>query len=190
MTQASPTNRDWIASELAKDVNAKRALAADARTRAASPPESSLGVVYHEIAAADERNAAAVETIAVRYGHDPSHDVGGGIGAALGRFRDRAGEIGAGAMGLLSRDLEATADAIHRHTAWVHAFGALGDAESARELAAVLAEEQTHRQALQQGLCRLVEQKARGGEAPEVAGQNNAPPARARPGPAPSVARR
>ena len=45
---------------------------------------------------------------------------------------------------------------IHWCTAWVHAFEALGDAESARELAAVLTEEKAHRDALQEGLNRLV----------------------------------
>lgn len=176
MSQVSTTNRGWIAAELAKDVVAGRSLAADARARAASPPEPALGVVYHEIAAAAERHAAAVETIAVRYGHDPSHAAGGGIAAAFGRLRDRAGEIGAGAPSLVRQDLEATAAAIHRHTAWVHALGALGDVQGARELAAILADELTHREAFQQSLCRLVEQRARGEEAPEVAAGRPVPP--------------
>ena len=54
------------------------------------------------------------------------------------------------------------AQSVHWHSAWVHTFGAIGETESARELTAVLAEEQTHRDALQQGLNRMVEQRARG----------------------------
>jgi hypothetical protein len=64
----------------------------------------------------------------------------------------------------LSQDLTAKARSIHWHTAWVHAFGVIGDAESVRELSALLTEEQAHRDALQQGLNRMVEQRARGGD--------------------------
>lgn len=168
MTPPTSTARAWVATELAKDIEAGLRRAADARTRVESPPEPALGVVYHEIAEAAARHAAAVETIAVRYGYTPSHGVGGGIGAALGRLRDRAGEIGSSPLALVSRDLEATADAIHRHTAWVGAFEALGDLESTRELKAVLGEEKTHREALQQSLGRLVLLGARGDEPAEV----------------------
>jgi hypothetical protein len=166
MTNDSSIDRAWIASEFAKDVDAERSLAADALVRADSPPEPSMSVIYHEIAADVERHAAVVETIAVRYGHTPPRGVGAGIGAILGRIKDRVGELGSIALSRLSGDLAAKADAIHRHTAWVHTLTALGDAESARELAAVVAEEQTHRDALLESFGRLVEQAARGASGP------------------------
>ncbi len=60
--------------------------------------------------------------------------------------------------------LKPLAQSVHWHAAWVHAFEAIGDSESARELSAVLAEEQAHRDALQQGLNRVAEQHARGAD--------------------------
>ena len=56
----------------------------------------------------------------------------------------------------VEHDLSAKASAIHWCTAWVHTFQSIGDAESARELAAVLAEEKAHHDALQEGLNRMV----------------------------------
>lgn len=167
MAPTSATDRDWIGAEFAKGVDTERSLAANAKARAESPPDPTLGVLYHEIAAADERHVATVETIATRYGHTPSRSMSGGVGETLGRLRDRVVGMGASALDCLSHDLAAKADAIHWHTAWVHAFESVGDPESARELAAVLTEEQTHREALQQGFNRLVEQHARG-EAPSA----------------------
>jgi hypothetical protein len=154
--------RAWIASEFAKGIDAERSLAADARARADTPPDPSLGVLYHQIAEADERHASIVETIAARYGHTPSRSPGGGIGAMLLHLKERAGELGSTALERLDWDLTAKAHSVHWYTAWVSAFGAIGDAESARELAAVLAEEQAHRDALQEGLNRMVERGARG----------------------------
>ena len=162
MATASPVNRTWIASELVKLVAIERALADGARARADSPPDPSLGVVYGEIAAADERHVAAIETIATRYGHTPTLGVGGGVGEALGRLKEKVGELGSGPLDRLARDLAAKAEATHWLVAWVGTLQALGDDASAREVAAVLAEEQRHRDALQAGLNRLVEAVARG----------------------------
>ena len=66
--------------------------------------------------------------------------------------------MGATPMEQVAHDLAIKANAIHWYTAWIHAFQALGDAESARELSAVLTEEVAHRDALQLGLNRMVEQ--------------------------------
>ncbi len=161
MAQAA-SDRAWIASELMKGVDAERSLAADAKARAESPPDAALSVLYHEIAAADERHATTLETIAARYGQTPSSSTGGGIGRALGELKDKLVELGSDALDQLRQDLTAKAQSVHWHTAWVHAFGALGDTASAEDLSAVLAEEQAHRDALQQGLNRVVEQHARG----------------------------
>jgi hypothetical protein len=164
MAQASSIDRGWIASELVKGIDAERSLASDAEARADSPPDAALSVLYHQIAAADERHATVVETIAARYGHTPVPSPGGGIGRALGHLKDKFVEMSSGALDQLSQDLTAKARSIHWHTAWVHAFGAIGDAESARELSSVLTEEQAHRDALQQGLNRMIEQHARGAD--------------------------
>ena len=93
-----------------------------------------LSVLYHEIAAADERHAAIVEKIAVRYGHTPSPTSGGGIGQALGHLRDKFVGLGSDGLDQLMLDVTAKAQSVHWHAAWVHAFGAIGDSESAREL--------------------------------------------------------
>jgi hypothetical protein len=81
MAQTPSMDRAWISSELVKGIEAERSLAADARSRADSPPDPALSVLYHEIAEADDRHAAIVEAIAVRYGHTPSKSAGGGIGS-------------------------------------------------------------------------------------------------------------
>ena len=154
--------RDWIATEFSKGIDAEQALVDEARARSDSPPDPALQVLYHEIAAADERHRGVVETIATRYGHTPTHSVAGGIGETLGRLKDKVGEIGSTPLQRVSHDLAAKANAIHWYTAWVAAFQAIGDAESARELAAVLTEEKAHRDALQEGLNRMVTQGASG----------------------------
>jgi len=46
----------------------------------------------------------------------------------------------------------------------VHASQAIGDAESARELLAVVTEKKSHRDALQEGLNRLVAARAQGAD--------------------------
>lgn len=159
------TNRAWIAAEFSKGIAAEQQLASEAQARAESPPDTALGVLYHEIAAADERHRGIVETIATRYGHTPSRGgVGGGIGGTISRLKDKVSELGATPHNLVAADLAAKANAIHWTTAWVHTFEAIGDGESARELAAILTEEAAHRDALQEALNRLV---ARGAQAEE-----------------------
>jgi hypothetical protein len=162
MATATTIDRAWIASQFTKGIDAERSLAAGARARAESPPDAAMVVLYNEIAAADDRHAGVVETIAVRYGHTPSRTAGGGLGEALGTLRDRVSEMGATPLDRLAHDLAAKADSVHWYTAWVNAFASLGDAESSRELAAVLAEEQAHLEALQASLNRMVERGARG----------------------------
>ncbi|HWE37588.1 MAG TPA: DUF892 family protein [Isosphaeraceae bacterium] len=156
--------RDWIDAEFSRGIDAERGMAEEARARGESPPDPALGVLYHEIAAADERHQAIVETIATRYGHTPSRTTGGGIGETIARLKNKVAHSVSGADALhdLAGDLAAKANAIHWYVAWSAAFAALGDAESARELSAVLTEEQAHRDALQQWLNRLVERGARG----------------------------
>jgi hypothetical protein len=160
MATTPSINRTWIAAEFSKGIDAEQMLMDEAKARAESPPDPSLGVLYHEIAAADERHRAIVETIATRYGHTPSRSVTGGLGETLGRLKDKVGEIGATPLQRVSHDLMAKANAIHWCTAWIQAFQAIGDAESSRELAAVLTEEKAHRDALQEGLNRMVTQGA------------------------------
>jgi hypothetical protein len=162
MVQTPSVDRAWIAAEFVKGIDAERSLAADAKARADSPPDPSLGVLYHEIAAADERHATILETIATRFGHTPSPTGGGGVGLAWDQLKNKIGNLGSSALNQLSWDQMVKAQSVHWHTAWVHTFGAIGETESARELSVVLAEEQTHRDALQQGLNRMVEQRARG----------------------------
>jgi len=156
MATGTTPQREWIAAEFSRGIEAEQGLANEAKARADSPPDPSLQVLYHEIAAADERHRGAVETIAVRYGHTPSRSMGGGIGETLGRIKDKVSEMGSTPLQKLSHDLGAKANSVHWYTAWVAAFQAVGDAESARELAVVLEEEKSHLDALQQGLNRLV----------------------------------
>jgi len=164
MASAASINRAWIAEEFSKGIDAEQELLEESKARAQDPPEPDLGVLYHEIAAADERHLKIVETIATRYGHTPKRNVTGGIGEALGRIKEKVGEIGSSPLQRVSRNLEAKANAIHWCTAWVQAFQTVGDAESGRELAAVLTEEKAHRDALQEALNRMVTKGALGGE--------------------------
>jgi hypothetical protein len=168
MSQASSVDRDWIASEFVKGIDAERSLAADAKARADSPPDPSLGLIYHEIAAADERHVGILETIATRYGHTPSPSAGGGLGRVWDRVKDTVGKLGSDHLDHLGWDLTAKAHSVHWHAAWVHAFEAIGETESARDLSAVLAEEETHRDALRQGFNRMVERLARGDGDPKA----------------------
>jgi len=160
MATAPTAQREWIATEFSKGIDAEQSLIDEAKTRAASPPDPALTVLYHEIATADERHRTIVETIATRYGHTPTRSVAGGIGETLGRLKDKVGEMGASALQRVSHDLAAKANAIHWYTAWVQTFQTIGDADSARELSAVLTEEKAHRDALQEGLNRMVAQGA------------------------------
>lgn len=167
MATATTINRDWIAAEFSKGIDAEQALMDNARLRAESPPDPTLGILYHEIAAADERHRAIVETIATRYGHIPSRSMAGGIGETLGRLKDKVGEMGSIPLQRLGHDLVNKANAIHWYTAWIQTFQAIGDAESSRELSAILTEEKSHRDALQAGLNRMVTQGATG-ESPKI----------------------
>jgi len=156
MSIVTTINRDWIGAEFSKGIEAEQVLAEEALARAKSPPDAELGVLYHELATADERHRLIVETIATRYGHTPSRSLSGGIGETLGRLRDKVGLIGSSPLELMGHDLLAKANSVHWYTAWVRAFEAIGDETSARELATVLTEEKAHRDALQEGLNRLV----------------------------------
>ncbi len=158
------SNRDWIAVEFSKGIQAEHDLAVEARSRADNPPDPSLAVLYNQIADEDERHRAAVETIATRYGHTPSRGGAvGGLGETLSRLTDKVSEMNSNAMHLVSGDLAAKANAIHWTTAWVHVFETIGDTESARELASLLTEEKAHRDALQEALNRMVAEGARTG---------------------------
>ena len=138
-------------------------MAQEARDRVGSPPEPSLGVLYGQIAEADERHHSAVETVAIRYGASPSRGLGGGISETLGRLKDKVTSIGTTPQEYVAQDLGRKASAIHWYTAWVHAFEEIGDTESARELAAILTEEKAHHDALQDVLKGMVARGARGG---------------------------
>lgn len=158
------SNRDWIASEFSKGIEAENHLAAEARSRAEHPPDPSMAVLYNQIADEDERHRAVVETIATRYGHTPNRGgAAGGLGETLSRLTEKVSTMGSNSMQLVSDDLTAKANAIHWTAAWVHAFESIGDSESARELASLLAEEKAHRDALQEALNRLVSEGARTG---------------------------
>ena len=158
-----PINREWIAAELSKGIDAEQESADDAKGRAETPPDPSLGVLYHEIAEADERHRLVVEAIATRYGHTPTRGLGGGIGEAIGRFREKVAERMAGAtpMEKVAHDLSTKANAIHWYQAWIHAFDSLGEVDSVRELTALLVEEEAHRDALQSSLGNMVTSGAR-----------------------------
>jgi ferritin-like metal-binding protein YciE len=157
-----PIDRDWIASELVKGIDAERALASDTKTRADAPPDPAMGVLYHEIVAADEHHTTVLEKVATRYGHVPSSGMTGSIGQALGHLKEKIVEMGRSAMDQASLDLTAKARSVQWYTAWVHAFETIGDSDSAHDLAGILTEEQSHLDALQQSFNRLVEQMARG----------------------------
>ncbi len=163
-SSTATTQRDWIASEFSKGIHAEHDMAAEARARAGSPPEAALGVLYTQIAEADERHCGVVETVAVRYGHTPARGMGGGIGETLSKLKDKVTSMGSTPLDSVSHDLAAKANAIHWYDAWVHTFTEIGDSESAREMAAILTEERSHRDALQEVLNRLVAKGARGGE--------------------------
>jgi hypothetical protein len=167
MATATNVQRDWIATEFSKGVEAEQTLVDEAKARAESPPDPSLGVLYHEIATADERHRGLVETIATRYGYTRSRCLAGGIGETLGRLKGKVSELGSSPLQRLSHDLAGKANAIHWYRAWIHTFQAIGDVDSARELSAVLTEESSHRDALQEGLNRLVLQHVRGEAAAE-----------------------
>jgi hypothetical protein len=59
-------DREWITSELVKGLAAERTLAAEARARAESPPDPTLSLIYHELAAAEDRPRLMLETVATQ----------------------------------------------------------------------------------------------------------------------------
>jgi rubrerythrin len=160
MATAQTARRDWIVTEFSKGIESEHLLQTRAENTALNPPDPSLAVLYHEIAEDDKRHRMIVETIATRYGYNPAKAGSGGLGGTLERLKERMGEIGAAAHTRLAHDLASKADSIHWTTAWVHTFQSLGDTESARELAAVLAEEKSHHEALQEGLNRMIAREA------------------------------
>lgn len=156
-------DRDWIAQEFSKGIDAEGHQAHDLGDRAGTPPDESLSVLYHEIAEADARHVKVIEAVAIRYGHTPK-GTGGTVGKALGSIKDTVQNLvhSSSVLERVSHDLAVKANAIHWYTAWIQAFEAIGDADSVRELSAVLAEETSHRDALQQGLNQLVAKGAQG----------------------------
>ncbi|WP_165226129.1 hypothetical protein [Aquisphaera insulae] len=152
-------DRAWIAAELVKSLDVEKGLAASAEDRAEAPPEPGLGVLYHEIAEADERHARIIETVATRYGHTPSRASGGKVGKVWDQIKDKVGKLASGPLDHLGADLDAKAHEIHRLTAWSKALAAVGDSEGARDVAAILTEEQAHRDALQDAYNRLLQQR-------------------------------
>jgi hypothetical protein len=165
----TPLDREWMTSELNKGVAAERTLAAEARARAASPPDPALVVAYNELATAEDRHLLILETIAVRYGSTPARDTGGGIGETFGWLRGKVTDLGASPFDRLTYDLVARASSVLWYTAWIHTFEAIGDAESARELTSVLAEKRAHCESLQFGLNRLLEKRVKGTDAAAAA---------------------
>jgi len=156
MANATSINRNWVASEFSKGIAYEQAMLEEAKARSDSPPEPSLGVLYHEIATADERHRGIVETIAARYGYTPTRSMTGGIGETLGRIKEKVAELGSSPFQLVAHDLNSKANAIHWTAAWIHTFENIGDAVSARELAVVLTEDKAHHEALQGSLNRLI----------------------------------
>ncbi|WZP00465.1 hypothetical protein EP7_002109 [Isosphaeraceae bacterium EP7] len=165
MATTTPTvtiDRAWILEQFSKGVDSLDGMKTEAEARAQSPPDAELALLYSEIAKSVARHREVVSTIAARYGDTPSRGAGGGIGEAIGRIKDKVGEMGASSLDLVGKDLGAKSNAIHWSRAWVEAFAAIGDTQSSEELATVLAEEETHRDALQKVLATLVTRGARG----------------------------
>lgn len=159
-------DREWVSSELEKGLAAERTLAAEARERAKSPPDPTFTGVYSELTVAEDRHRLILETIAIRYGHTPTpKGGGGGIGGTVHWLRGKVTDIGSSPLDRLTYDLVARASSVLWYTAWVHAFQSIGDAESARELAAILTEKKAHCEALQGGLNRLVEARVKPADA-------------------------
>ncbi|QEH31898.1 hypothetical protein OJF2_03650 [Aquisphaera giovannonii] len=184
-----PIDREWVAAELVKSLDVEKSLAASAEGRAESPPEEGLSVLYHEIAEADERHARAIETVATRYGHTPGRAPSGKVGKVWDQIKDKVGKLAAGPLDQLAADLDGKAHAIHRLVAWSKALAALGDADGAREISAVLAEEQAHRDALQDAFDRLLLRRCTEVEEPAKEEAPKAEPAiEAIPAPAPTPA--
>ncbi|WP_422931275.1 hypothetical protein [Singulisphaera sp. PoT] len=166
MATVPTINRSWIADEFSKGIEGMRSSVDIANERATSPPHAALSVLYHEMASVAEKNRDVVETIAIRYGYSPTKSVTEGISETLGRLKDRMEDLVTSETELekVSHDLMAKANSIHWCTAWIQTFQGIGDVESAQELSGVLADERAHRDALQEGLNRMVLKGASGEE--------------------------
>lgn len=160
MSDVLTIDREWVASEFVSGVEQERTLSSEASARAASPPDPSLTVLYHEIAQSDERHAAILEKIATRYGHTPRDFTEGGVGRMLEHLKVQVGELGSEPFEQVWADVAAKGRWIHWLAAWAHAFEALGDQDSARDVSLVMSEEQEHREALQSRLNSLIESRA------------------------------
>jgi hypothetical protein len=155
-------DREWVAAEFSKGIDAEQSLFLDAKARVDDPPDPSLAVLYNEIAGDDARHRDLVETVAIRYGYTPTHKNGTGITETITRLKEKVTGFGAAPLDRVGHDLAAKANAIHWYTAWIAAFDAAGETESVRDLTAILSQERAHRDALQVGLNRLVEAGLRG----------------------------
>jgi hypothetical protein len=154
-------DRSWIDSEFSKGIAAEHAMATEARARAENPPDPSMSVLYSQIAADDERHGDIVETIATRYGHTPNRGRPGGFGETLSRIKEKVAEIGTDSLHRVAEDLNSKANTLHWSAAWVHVFEEIGDTESARELASMLAEDRAHLDALQKSFNRMLVHRLR-----------------------------
>jgi hypothetical protein len=166
MVTMPPVDRAAVLKEFLSRIEGERSLANEAKQRAESPPSPSMAVLYHEIATADERHVVALETIAARYGYTPDRAEKSAVSTTLGRIKDRIAEMGSSSDAQISQDLQSKANAIHWERAWGHCFAAIGDPESAAELQMLADEDESHREALQKALNRLLESKLRDGEGP------------------------
>lgn len=163
MAKKKSIDRDWIVAQFSHGIEAEHALHADALATAKSPPDPSLAVLYNQIAAEDERHAGVIETIATRYGYVAGSTSSGGVlSGTFGRLKEAMSEMGSTPQQRLEHDLAAKSSSIHWSTAWVFAFGQIGDKTSAEELTAILNEEKAHHDALQQGLNLLLANGALG----------------------------
>jgi hypothetical protein len=161
-TTTATADRDWILEQFTKGIDSLESMKTDAQARADSPPDQELALLYSEIAKSVSTHREVVSTIAARYGYTPSRVAGGGIGEAIGRIKDKVGEMRSSALELVGKDLGEKSNAIHWTRAWVEAFAAIGDTQSSLELTTVLTEEERHRDALQKVLGTLVTRGARG----------------------------
>lgn len=155
-------DREWILAQFSRGVAAEQAMEADARATAESPPDPTLAVLYHQIANDDQRHAGIVELIATRYGYQAAEHKSGGLSGTLGRLKEAVSEMGASPQQRLEHDLGAKSSAIHWATSWVYTFEQVGDSASSQELAALLADEKAHHDALQQGLNNMLLKGAQG----------------------------
>ncbi len=148
--------RSTVASEIQNILALEEAHAASATLRGESPPHPSLAVLYHEIAADDQRHISALERIAIRYGATPGSHHSSGVGRVLERIKTSIVELRTSAANLIAQDLLAKSEVIHWQTVWADLFASMNDETSAGELALILKEEQAHHDALLEAFKRVV----------------------------------